>query len=171
MGYDAIAAPPSAWFYASLTSVELGHGLTLGALPCIFAGACLPAGGPLDAVLHGVAITAATASMADAPQVLLDGTPVPAGLSLAGAATIGGLLDMACTINLDAKTGAASLAAAAAAPGVALAFAGGFSALPTTAVMTPGERIKVLLQIQGQNAIHARRLGLPHVVVHAIGED
>lgn len=33
-----------------------------------------------------------------------------------------------------------------------IAFAGGFSALPTTAVMTPGERIKVLLQIQGQNA-------------------
>eukprot|EP01097_Dermamoeba_algensis_P006203 TRINITY_DN3890_c0_g1_i1.p1 TRINITY_DN3890_c0_g1~~TRINITY_DN3890_c0_g1_i1.p1 ORF type:complete len:304 (-),score=75.60 TRINITY_DN3890_c0_g1_i1:127-1038(-) len=30
-------------------------------------------------------------------------------------------------------------------------FAGGFSAIPTTAIMAPGERIKVVLQIQGQN--------------------
>jgi len=29
-------------------------------------------------------------------------------------------------------------------------FAGGFSAIPTTLIMAPGERIKVLLQIQGQ---------------------
>jgi len=31
-------------------------------------------------------------------------------------------------------------------------FAGGFSAIPTTLIMAPGERIKVLLQIQGQHA-------------------
>jgi solute carrier family 25 carnitine/acylcarnitine transporter 20/29 len=31
-------------------------------------------------------------------------------------------------------------------------FAGGFSAIPTTLVMAPGERVKVLLQIQGQDA-------------------
>jgi solute carrier family 25 carnitine/acylcarnitine transporter 20/29 len=30
-------------------------------------------------------------------------------------------------------------------------FAGGFSALPGTAVMVPGERVKILLQIQGQS--------------------
>lgn len=33
-----------------------------------------------------------------------------------------------------------------------IALAGGFSAIPTTAVMAPGERIKVLLQIQGSKA-------------------
>lgn len=30
-------------------------------------------------------------------------------------------------------------------------FAGGFSAVPTTVIMAPGERIKCLLQIQAQN--------------------
>jgi len=38
-----------------------------------------------------------------------------------------------------------------------IAFAGGFSAVPTTAIMAPGERIKVLLQIEGQN----REKGIP----------
>ena len=32
-----------------------------------------------------------------------------------------------------------------------IAFAGGFSAIPGTAVMVPGDRIKVILQIQGQS--------------------
>lgn len=35
---------------------------------------------------------------------------------------------------------------------VQIMVAGGFSAIPTTAVMTPGERIKCILQIQGQAA-------------------
>ena len=125
MGYNA--APPTAWFYASLTSVELGHGLTMGALPCIFAGACLGPSNPLYDVLNAVSITAATVSSADMPQALLDGTPVPAGLSFSGAASICGLVDVALNINMDAKSGSAAVAAAAKTPGFSLAFAGGFA--------------------------------------------
>ena len=125
VGYEAV--PPTAWFYASLTSVELGAGLSIGDLPCIFAGACLGPSDPLYGVLHAVSITAATISSADMPQALLDGTPVPAGFSFAGAASICGLVDVALSINIDAKSGSAAVAAAASSPSVALAFAGGFA--------------------------------------------
>jgi hypothetical protein len=67
--------------------------------------------------------------MADAPQVLTDGTPVPAGLSLAGAASIGGMVDIAVNINIDVKAGSAKVAAkAGAGSSLAIAFAGGFVA-------------------------------------------
>lgn len=45
-------------------------------------------------------------------------------------------------------------------------FAGGFSAIPTTAIMAPGERIKVILQIQGQSAEKAQFKGPVDVVRH-----
>jgi len=43
-------------------------------------------------------------------------------------------------------------------------FAGGFSALPTTLVMAPGERIKILLQIQGQGGSSVQYNGFLDVV-------
>eukprot|EP01098_Paradermamoeba_levis_P007529 TRINITY_DN3116_c0_g1_i1.p1 TRINITY_DN3116_c0_g1~~TRINITY_DN3116_c0_g1_i1.p1 ORF type:complete len:317 (-),score=105.13 TRINITY_DN3116_c0_g1_i1:143-1015(-) len=45
-------------------------------------------------------------------------------------------------------------------------FAGGFSAIPTTAIMAPGERIKVILQTQGQAGEKAQFKGPVDVVKH-----
>jgi solute carrier family 25 carnitine/acylcarnitine transporter 20/29 len=49
-----------------------------------------------------------------------------------------------------------------------LAFAGFFSAIPTTLVAAPAERIKVVLQVQGQGQGGARQYSGPLAVVKGL---
>lgn len=51
-----------------------------------------------------------------------------------------------------------------------IALAGGFSAIPTTAVMAPGERVKVLLQIQGTSKEKPKYNGFTDVIKHLYRE-
>jgi len=45
-----------------------------------------------------------------------------------------------------------------------IAFAGAFSAIPTTLIMAPGERIKILLQVQGQTGAKPEYTGIGDVL-------
>ena len=130
MGYDTAAEPPTAYFYAKLTSVELGHGLKLGALPCIFAGTCLHKDDPLDVVLNAVSISKAVVSFSDTPQSLTFGrqsVDVPVGLSITGAASIGGVFDVALNIVIDSKTKSGKVAGAASGNAADLVLVGAFA--------------------------------------------
>jgi solute carrier family 25 carnitine/acylcarnitine transporter 20/29 len=50
-------------------------------------------------------------------------------------------------------------------------FAGGFSALPGTLVTAPGERVKLLLQIQGQSAAPPKYNGFVDCVRKVVLEE
>ena len=133
-GFDSMAVPPYGFFYASLTSVQLGAGINLGggwgivrclvrvsmqssirfahaALPCIFVGWCITSEDPLYPVFYSSTIAQATVSFSTMPQTLLDGTPVPMGLVIAGAASLFGFADIAVDVNIQPLLGLAKVSA------------------------------------------------------------